>query len=231
MANSPNAVLPYLDAAQAQKHVTVNDAIRRLDATVSLAVTNRTLATPPGSPAEGDRYLVAASPTGAWAGKAAQIAFFADGVWDFLAPRAGWQVYVVAEGLSLAFDGTSWGYSVRSPKGASTALKILEEEVTVAGATTSTTIAIPNRAIVLGVSVRTTVAITGASSFNAGVSGNASQFGGSLGIAVGSTNIGVIGPTAFYANTPVLLTAVGSSFTGGKVRVAIHYLDFTAPAA
>ena len=69
----------------------------------------------------------------------------------------------------------------------------------------------------------------GASSFNCGISGDLSKFGGSLGIALGSTNIGVIGPTAFYSNTPVVLTAVGGNFTGGKVRVAAQFITFAAP--
>ena len=61
--------LPYLAAAQAQKHVTHNEALRRLDAVVQLAVLDATLAAPPASPDEGDRYIVAASATGAWAGQ------------------------------------------------------------------------------------------------------------------------------------------------------------------
>jgi hypothetical protein len=84
---------------------------------------------------------------------------------------------------------------------------------------------------VLAVSTRTTVAVTGAASYNCGVSGDTSKFGGSLGVAKNSNNVGVIGPTAFYADTPVLLSAVGGSFVTGKVRVAIHVLRFDAPVA
>ena len=80
------------------------------------------------------------------------------------------------------------------------------------------------RAIVLGVSTRTVTAVTGASSYDCGIAGEPSKFGGSLGIAAGSTNSGIIGPQAFYAPTPIRLTAGGGSFTGGAVRVAIHYL-------
>ncbi|WP_328586278.1 hypothetical protein [Roseibium suaedae] len=32
----------------------------------------------------------------------------------------------------------------------------------------------------------------------------------------------MIGPTAFYSDTPVRVTANGGSFTGGTVRVAVH---------
>lgn len=85
--------------------------------------------------------------------------------------------------------------------------------------------------IVLAVASRTTQAITGAASYGIGVAGNASQFGGSLGIAPGSSNIGVIGPTAFYANTPLRVTAAGGNFTGGKVRLILYALAFAAPSA
>jgi hypothetical protein len=67
---------------------------------------------------------------------------------------------------------------------------------------------------VLAVSTRTTVAVTGATSYNCGVSGDTSKFGGSLGVAKNSSNVGVIGPTAYYADTPVLLTAVGGELHG-----------------
>ena len=82
----------------------------------------------------------------------------------------------------------------------------------------------------LGVASRTTEAITGATSYDVGIAGEADKFGGTLGIALGATNIGVIGPTAFYANTRVRVTANGSNFTGGKVRLIVYFLEMSAPA-
>lgn len=79
MADTPNLVLPYLAANQSQKHVTVNEALRRLDALVQITVQSAALATPPGSPAEGQRWIIPAAPTGAWAGHAGQIAAWQDG--------------------------------------------------------------------------------------------------------------------------------------------------------
>jgi len=84
---------------------------------------------------------------------------------------------------------------------------------------------------VLAVSTRTTLAVTGATSYSCGVSGDAGKFGGSLGVAKNASNVGVVGPTAYYADTPVLLTSAGGNFTGGKVRVAVHLLRFDAPAS
>ncbi len=106
----------------------------------------------------------------------------------------------------------------------------LEQELTLTGAfVDATTAMIADRMIVLAVASRTTLAITGATSYGVGVAGNTSQFGGSLGIALGSNNIGVIGPTAFYANTPIRVTAAGGNFTAGRVRVVLYALAFNAP--
>ena len=51
-------LLPYILAAQAQKHVTHNEALRMLDGLVQLSVLDRNLTAPPASPADGDRYIV-----------------------------------------------------------------------------------------------------------------------------------------------------------------------------
>lgn len=109
MDSSPNLTLPYIIAAQAQKHVTHNEAIRGLDALVQLMVLDKDLAAPPGAPADGNRYIVAASPTGAWAGQAGRIAAWQDGAWEFFAPREGWLAWVADEDKLYVHDGAAWG--------------------------------------------------------------------------------------------------------------------------
>jgi hypothetical protein len=100
--------LPYILAAQSQKHVTHNEALRVLDALVQLAVVDMDLSAPPGSPSEGACYIVGAGPTGAWAGHAAQIAAFQDAAWAFYVPLEGWLAWVGDEDTLYAFDGTHW---------------------------------------------------------------------------------------------------------------------------
>ena len=225
-----NLALPLVAAAQAQKHVTVNSALETLDALTQLSVISRGLAAPPGSPSEGDRYIIAASATGAWTGKDGQIGDYDGAAWAFRVAGVGWRAWVQDEGRAAVFDGTGWqAVQALSPKGAAIEFNVAEEEVTVTGATTDTTGGIPTRAIVFGVSVRTTQAITGATSFNCGVAGDTAKFGGSLSVSVGGTNSGVIGPTAYYSVTQIRLTANGGNFAGGKVRVAIHYMLCGAP--
>jgi hypothetical protein len=108
MSDSTHLALPYIAAAQAQKHVTHNEALRILDALVMLAVKDRDLSAPPGSPGDGDRYLVKPTGTGAFAGKDGLIAHYRDGAWAFYQPQAGWTCYVEDEDLLLVFDGAGW---------------------------------------------------------------------------------------------------------------------------
>ncbi len=116
MHSTPHLALPLLAAAQAQKHVTHNEAIASLDALVHLAVKERGRAAPPASPEEGDRYLVGSGATGDFSGQDGRIALFDLGVWRFFPPRPGWQAYVEAEDIFVVFDGAEWKASGSVPE-------------------------------------------------------------------------------------------------------------------
>jgi hypothetical protein len=237
MSETPNLALPLLAAAQAQKHVTHNEALLRLDVLTQLVVIDRNLANPPASPSDGQCWIVGGSPSGAWANHAGEIAAFQDGAWMFYEPRPGWKARVLGDGSDVIWTGSTWeeagggggGSSLpTAPHGANIGLSVAEEELTLSGASVQSTIAIPDRAIVFAVTERVTATVTGASSFSVGIAGEATKFGNQLGLSVGSVNIGVIGPTAFYQDTPIVVAAIGGDFTGGKVRIAIHYATFAA---
>ena len=231
MSNSTHLQLPFLAAAQAQKHVSVNEALNALDAIVQLAVIDQTQILPPVTPAEGDRYIVGPGATGDWAGKDGQVASFIDGIWQFYQPKTGWIVWVENEATQYVFKDANWQQDIAatSASDASIEFHVIEEELILSGASVDSVIVIPDRAIVFGVSTRITEAITGAASYECGISGEVAKFGGSLGVLLNATNSGVIGPTAFYTDTPVRLTANGSNFISGKVRIAMHYVLCGAP--
>ena len=219
--------LPELTSSQSQKHVTHNEALEHLDIVVQLAVLDKDLSTPPSSPSIGDRYIVGASATNDWISKEDEIAYYDGDGWVFKTPKNGWQARVVDENTPYEFNGTSWQLLqiAQSPNGAATEIRCIEEELTgLSGASVSTTIAFPNQCIVLGASVRVTTAITGATSFDIGDGSTVDRFGGSIGISSGSTNQGTVGPAGNYSSTTVTLTANGSDFTAGAVRVALHYM-------
>jgi len=108
MSNTTLLGLPNIASNQSQKHVTHNDALVILDALVMAAVTSQTLTAPPGSPAEGDRYIVAATATGAWAGQEEKIADYSGGGWVFYTPKTGWLVYVAATDNMWIYNGSAW---------------------------------------------------------------------------------------------------------------------------
>ncbi|MBP0615140.1 DUF2793 domain-containing protein [Jiella mangrovi] len=104
--------LPVILADQAQKHVTHNDALIRLDALVHLAVHARDLTEPPADPLAGDRYIVSSSASGDWIGQGGNVAVWQDGAWMFLEPRAGWRAWCSSEGRLLLHDGAGWTSAV-----------------------------------------------------------------------------------------------------------------------
>lgn len=234
MTDTPRLSLPVIEAAQAQKHVTHNEALTLLDCLTQLAVESRSLSAPPSSPADGGCYIPAASATGAWSGWDNQLALYSGGGWLRLAPVPGLKAWVRDERLTLTYEDSVWRDGIAlTANGGRVTLRAKEEDVTLTGAYVDTTDAafIPNRAIVLGVASRTTLAVTGATSYGVGTASNSTQFGDLLGVALGSTNIGVIGPTANYADTRVRVTANGGSFTAGTVRLVVYFLEMSAPGA
>jgi hypothetical protein len=236
MSDTVHLELPFLEAAQAQKHVTVNESLRRLDALVHLAVKGRTHASPPLSPADGDRYIVAGGATGAWAGADGKVAAWSDGAWTLFTPGIGWRAWDAGAGEFVMHNGAGWsrepggGSGATSPHGATTGLGMVEGDHTiVAGVTNDTSFAIPDRAIVLGVTGRVLNAITGAASWNLGVAADGGRYGTGIGVGAGSTVIGPSGPVTYWEATGLRLTSVGGSFTGGKVRLTVHCLMLTGP--
>lgn len=108
MANTNRLVLPLLAAAQAQKHVTVNEALKLLDAIVQAGVIDKDLTSPPGAPSEGDIYIVGGSATGDWNGQDDDLAIYQDGAWVFVTPLNGWIAWVNDETMLYVFNSGSW---------------------------------------------------------------------------------------------------------------------------
>ena len=239
MSETLRFALPLLAAAQAQKHVTHNEALLMLDGLAHLHLVSRDQSAPPAA-GEGEAYLVAAPASGLWDGREGRIAIWRDGVWHFHATFPGLMAYIADEDRTAVVTASGWRdlaplmgperLVARSAHGGETRLAVLEEDLTaLSGPYAETSALIPDRAIVFGVSCRTLTTITGAASYDCGLPSERAKFGGSLGISQGSVNAGVIGPTAFYAATPVRLSANAGSFTGGAVRVAVHCLLTVVP--
>lgn len=111
MEQSPRLSLSYVMPAQAQKHVTVNESFRRLDALVQLTVRSRTDTVEPASPSEGDAYIIPAGASGAvWDDYASgDLAVFQDGAWARISPAEGFRAWVSDSDDLVAYDGAAWG--------------------------------------------------------------------------------------------------------------------------
>lgn len=107
MSATARLSLPYIAPLQAQKQYSYNSAMALLDQLVQPCVISRTVATPPGSPAEGDTYIVAASATGAWAGHSGDFASLREGAWTFCTPADGWLAFV-NDTSELAVHNGGW---------------------------------------------------------------------------------------------------------------------------
>jgi hypothetical protein len=103
----PNLNLPLLQASQAQKHITHNEALNILDAIVQLSILSSILLTPPVA-VVGDRYLIPAGATDAWVDKDGAVAIFDGNVWLFVMPKHGWLAFDQSKGNYLHFDGIAW---------------------------------------------------------------------------------------------------------------------------
>ncbi len=90
----------------------MNANLKRLGAVVGLSVINRTTTAPPGSPANGARYIIPAGATGAWAGRTHQIAVHIGGAWEYHVPKHGWLCYVEAQQVLSVFKPAGWSAGV-----------------------------------------------------------------------------------------------------------------------
>lgn len=108
-ASSSRHQLPYLFVAQAQKELTHNEALARIDALLHPVVQNR-LSTPPVLTLAdtGKCWLVDAGSTGEWLNKFNEIAVWAGGSWRFLAPVIGMRVRNLALETDIVWRGSAW---------------------------------------------------------------------------------------------------------------------------
>ena len=234
MNNSPRMGLPLLQAAQAQKHVTVNEALVLLDGVGQMSLISATLSVPPGLNSDGDCYAVPVGAVNEWAGNIGDVAIFSNGGWVFVTPQKGWRTWVADVQASAIFDGSLWlaGAVALSANNAATVQEVIEIEQTIAAGTTDLALAaIPAFSIVFGVTGRVTGAISGTlATWRLGVVGSDTRYGAGLGLAQGAWVRGLTSsPLTYYANTDLLLSGEGGDFAGGDVRLAVHLMRLEVP--
>jgi hypothetical protein len=112
---SPRLGYTELSSGQAIPETTVNEMGRYVEQGANRFIfKDRDLSTPPGSPADGDCYLVKATGTGAWSGKDGKIAFYENTAWAFITAKEGMGAYINDEDIQVEFDGSTWN-STKTP--------------------------------------------------------------------------------------------------------------------
>jgi len=233
MTETPVLSLPLLAPSQAQKHVTVNEALSRIDGLAQLRLMSVSLTTPPAAAPEGDVYAVPPGATNEWAGQDGKVAIRVNGGWVFAAPQRGWRALVLDQGVSALWDGDQWrlGAMTLTPSGATFSMKSIEVDVTlVAGGNAVSPILFPARAIGFGVTGRVTETITGtATAWDLGVAGDTQRFGNGLGLSLNTWVNGPSAPSVYWTPTPLEITAVGGDFADGTIRLVAHFAELSLP--
>lgn len=106
--NSARLALPYIHPAQAQKHVTHNEAVDQLDLLVQMTVEAVDALTPPATPAEGEAFALGTGASGDWLNQDGMIAVFSGGGWQFVAPQTGWRLFAKDIGELRIWDSAAW---------------------------------------------------------------------------------------------------------------------------
>jgi hypothetical protein len=225
-----------LEGGQAQKHVTVNEALTRLDALAGGVVASRTQLVPPPAPYDGDLFLVSSGAAGAWSGRDGMLALWDNGGWVFAPPVPGRRLWVEDEAVEIAHGGAGWAtVSAGARKGATMRLEVVTVDHEVSpGLSSLTAPLIPEKASVVAVTGRVLETLTGAgvTAWRLGVPGAASRYGNGYGLSVGSFAHGMTSqPLAYFSPTGLLIEAMGGgSFNGGRIRLAAHCIIVDPPA-
>jgi hypothetical protein len=118
--STPNNGIPYVPEDTQDPAAGLNLALDVIDALLQAAVINMSSTSPPGSPTDGDRYIVGNGATGAWTGKDGWLArYVAEGdFWQFFEP--GVQVHQVLnqdDSALYGWNGASWIAIAGTPNG------------------------------------------------------------------------------------------------------------------
>jgi hypothetical protein len=233
MTDTARLALPLLEAAQAQKHVTMNEALARLDALTPARVEALARTDPPAAAEEGRLWGIGAGAGGAWAGQEGRVALAVGGGWTFVDPWDGWRVWDAESGGCALWRGGAWhsGWLSGADGGAATVGRVIAfDHALAAGPSSDTVAAIPDKAVVLGVTGRVLVGVTGAAAWSLGVAGAPDRYGSGYGTTADAFAHGMTGqPQVYFGDTALVLTAEGGDFAGGLVRLAVHVLTLSPP--
>jgi hypothetical protein len=105
---SDRLAFPLIAPGQAQKEMTHNEALTRLDILVQPVVQAVAPASTPANPMLGQCWIVGAGATGAWAGREGALAAWTAGGWRFVAAFDGMTAWSITDAMIVIRRGASW---------------------------------------------------------------------------------------------------------------------------
>lgn len=207
MSNTSNLQLPYLAVGQAQKHVTLNQSLRRLDAIIQLSVVSAAITTEPASPVDGSVYIVPAGKSGThWAAFANwSLGYYRDGAWEQVTPREGWIAYVRDSDRVLVYTGSAWN-DLAANLHLSATDKLLGRATAGAGVAEEIACTAPGRALIAAADARAQCAVLGTWHV----------------LAASAVALPVTGGTSKTALATISVPA-GAMGANGRLRVTTHF--------
>jgi len=104
---TPILTLGELAESQASKYITINTALRKIEA-VTIRVLSQANSGPPVGPSDGDAYIVDVQ-SGAWSAFAIDsIAYYSNTSWYEMVPKSGFRTWIVDENALYVYSSASW---------------------------------------------------------------------------------------------------------------------------
>jgi hypothetical protein len=100
--------LALIAPGQAQKEMTHNEALARLDIMVQPVVQAVAPATVPVNPVLGQCWIVGVGASGAWMGHDGALAAWTAGGWRFVMPFEGMTAWSIADAMQVIRRGANW---------------------------------------------------------------------------------------------------------------------------
>lgn len=110
MATTPNTQIPLIEQNEINGHVTYGTG-SQINDLHNQAIVEAIQTAEPGSPQEGQAWIINGTPTGSnWGSDASanQVAHYYGGIWHYYNPQEGWRFYNKTSSSLFYFDGIQW---------------------------------------------------------------------------------------------------------------------------
>jgi len=147
---------------------------------------------------------------------------------------AALQIRQAAGSVVFEVNSTDREIKFTGPNGAETEDKFATTTVlTSAGSSVTAAALIPAGSFVIGITTRVITTVTGPTGYDVGDGVDVDFWGSSIAVALGTTSDITDYTSSSLRNFPtandVVITSDGVDFTGGEIRIIVHYRTLTAP--